>query len=192
MATPNTAKVAVGSANVTGAIFVAPTTVSLPTDGTSTLSSSYKCLGFTSDDGLTITENSSTTSLRVWEGNAEARTLRNEYTEQIRFTPVECNEDVAKVTWGNDKVTVGAGGNLTVKHHGGTMEPVHVVIETVPFDGAVARYCAKAQLTERGDSTLNNSDFSGRELTFNCLAGTDGVTMTEHIAFTGGTTTTTT
>lgn len=182
MATPNTSKVAVGSAKVTGAIFVAPTSVALPTDGTTALGSGFTCLGFTSDEGLTITEDSSSTSLRVWEGRAEVRNIRTEYTEQISFTPVECNAEVAKLTWGDDKVSVAANtGALTIQHHGGTLEPVHVVIETVPYSGAVARYCAKAQLTERGDMTLNGEDFSGRELTFNCLA-VEGITLTEYVA----------
>ena len=183
MATPNTSNVAVGSALVTGAIFVAPTSVALPTDGTTALGADYKCLGFTSDEGLTITEDSSTTSLRAWEGRTEVRNVRTEYTEQISFTPVECNAEVAKLTWGDDMVTADTQtGALVIKHHGGTLEPVHVVIETVPFTGAVARYCAKVQLTERGDAQLNGEDYSGRELTFNCLAGSDGVTLTEYFA----------
>lgn len=192
MATPTASNVAVGSALVTGAIFVAPTTTSLPTDGTTALGSSYTCLGFTSDNGLSISESSSTNSLRVWEGNSEVKTQRTEYTEKISFTPVECNEAVTKLMWGDDKVTVGANGALIIKHHGGTLEPVHVVIETVPFDGAVARYCAKVQLTERGDATLNGKDFSGRQLTFNCLADASGVTMTEYFARVQSVTTTTT
>ena len=183
MANPDTTKVAVGSALVTGAIFIAPTTVPLPTDGTTALNEAYKCLGFTSDDGITITESSSNKSLRVWEGRVEVRNTRTEYTEQTSFTPVECNEEVAKATWGEDMVEV-SGGNLTIKHHGKTMPPVHVVIETVPFEGAVARYCSKSQLTERGDMTGNGQDFSGRQLTFNNLADSEGVTMTEYVCLT--------
>lgn len=185
MSVPNTGRVAVGAALVTGAIFVAPTTAPLPTDATTALSSAYKCLGFTSDEGITISESSSNQSLRVWEGRVEARNTRTEYTEQLSFTPVECNEDVAKFTWGDGHVTVGNDGSLAIQHHGGTMEPVHIVIETVPFAGAVARYCAKAQLTERGDMTGNGQDFSGRQATMNCLANEAGTTMTEYVAFTG-------
>lgn len=184
MATPDASRVAVGSALVTGAIFVAPTSVPLPTDGTTALGEGYSCLGFTSEDGIVVSESSSNNALRAWEGRTEVRNTRTEYTESVKFTPIECNAEVAKIQWGEDMVSVGQGGNLTIKHHGKTMEPVHVVIECVPFDGAVARYCAKAQLTERGDMTNNGQDVSGRELTFNCLA-VDGVTMTEYIVFNG-------
>lgn len=186
MAAPSTSHIAVGSALVTGAIFVAPTSTALPTDGTTALGTAYKCLGFTSDDGITISESSSNNALRAWEGRKEVRNIRTEYTEQIKFTPIECNAEVAKVMWGDDMVTVAdQTGNLTIKHHGGTLEPVNIVIETVPFEGAVARYCATVQLTERGDMTGNGQDFAGREATFNCIADSNGVTMTEYIAFTG-------
>lgn len=182
MATPDATKVAVLEGAVTGAIFVAPTTTALPTDATTALGSGYNCLGFTSDDGITITEETSNNSLRVWEGRVEVRNTRTEYTEQISFTPVECNAEVAKLIWGDDKVTVGTGGALTIQHHGASMDPVHIVIEAVPYAGAVARYCCKAQLTERGDVTGNGQDFAGRELTFNCLATSGGITMTEYVA----------
>lgn len=182
MATPDATKVAVLEGAVTGAIFVAPTTTALPTDATTALGSGYSCLGFTSDDGITITEETSNNSLRVWEGRVEVRNTRTEYTEQISFTPVECNADVAKLIWGEDKVTVAQSGALTIQHHGASMEPVHIVIEAVPYAGAVARYCCKAQLTERGDVTGNGQDFAGRELTFNCLATSGGITMTEYVA----------
>lgn len=183
MGTPDTSKVAVLEGKVTGAIFVAPVSVPLPTDATTALPATYKCIGFTSDDGIVITEDSSTKSLRAWEGKTEVRNTTTEYTEQIKFTPVECNQDVAELTWGSDHVEVDSNGNLTIKHHGDSMEPVHTVIEAVPFAGAVARYCAKTQLTERGDVAGNGEDYAGRELTMNCL-GVNGVTMTEHVAFT--------
>lgn len=183
MAKPDMTKVAVLEGKVTGAIFVAPVTTPLPTDATTPLAEAYKCLGFTSDDGIVITEDGSIKQLRVWEGRTVVRNQRTEYNEQIKFTPVECNEDVAKFTWGDDKVSVDSSGNLTIKHHGGDVEPVHTVIEAVPFSGAVARYCSKTQLNERGDVAGNGEDYAGRELTLDCL-GVNGVTMTEYIAFT--------
>ena len=185
MNTPDVTKISVLSGLVTGAVFIAPTSVPLPENAVDPLDDGYECLGFTSDDGITISESSSSKSLRVWEGRAEVRNEKTEFTEQTSFTPVECNEAVAKATWGEDRVSVDEQtGALKICHHGDTMEPVHVVIEAVPFKGAVARYCSKSQLTERGDMTGNGQDFSGRQLTFNNLADGDGVTLTEHIAFT--------
>ncbi len=188
MGLPNTDNVEVLEGSVvTGAIFIAPTTVALPTDATTALSSDYKCFGFTSDEGFSITEETSNNELRAWEGHAVVRNTRTEYSETIAFTPIECNAEVAKATWGDSYVDVDAGGNLTIRHHGQAMPAVHVVIECVPFAGAVKRYCAKAQLTERGDMTGNGQDFAGRQLSFKTLALSDGSTMVEYLAFTGDT-----
>ena len=181
MATPTAANVGVGAAKVTGAIFVAPDGTALPTSASASLANTYKCLGFTSEEGITISEDSSNTAIRAWEGRTEVYNIKTEFTEKISFTPIECNDDVAKLVWGAENVTV-SGTSLTVKHHGATMAPVSVVIEVVPKVGFVERYCCRAQLVERGEAKLDGQSVSGRALTFNCLADANGVTMTEYIA----------
>lgn len=176
-------RVTVGSALATGAVFVAPKGTAHPTDATTALASTYKCIGYTSDEGLSISESSNNDAKRAWEGLTEVYNVKTEYSEQISFTPIECNAEVAKLMWGEDAVIVDNDGNLTIKHHGETMEPVECVIETVPRSGIVNRRVATIQLTERDTQTLNGSDLDGRALTFDCLADANGVTMTEFVAF---------
>ena len=190
MATMNAEQVTVGSAAATGAIFVAPTTTALPTDAVSALSG-YTLLGFTSDAGVTISESSSSSSIQAWEGRVEVFTTKTEYTEQVSFTPIQCNQDVLELMWGADAVTVDGDGNILAKHHGKTMDPVHIVIETTPRVGIVKRYCQKAQLTERGESTMDGTQIDSRQLTFNNLADENGVTCYEYTAFVTGATGTT-
>lgn len=190
MATMNAEQVTVGSAAATGAIFVAPTTTALPTDAVTALSG-YTLLGFTSDAGVTISESSSSSSIQAWEGRVEVFTTKTEYTEQVSFTPIQCNQDVLELMWGADAVTVDGDGNILAKHHGKTMDPVHIVIETTPRAGIVKRYCQKAQLTERGESTMDGTQIDSRQLTFNNLADENGVTCYEYTAFVTGATGTT-
>lgn len=187
MATMNAEQVTVGSAAATGAIFVAPTSVSLPTDAVTALSG-FTLLGFTSDAGVQISESGNTQSIYAWEGRTEVYNTRTEYTEQISFTPIQCNADVAKLIWGDDKVTVDGDGNITAMHHGKTMDPVHIVIETVPRTGIVKRFCQKAQLSERGEMTMDGTQIDGRQLTFNNVADENGVTCYEYTAFVTGAT----
>lgn len=184
MATMNAAEVTVGSAAATGAIFVAPTTTALPTSATATLTG-FSLLGFTSDAGVTISESGNTQSIYAWEGRTEVYTTRTEYTEQISFTPIQCNADVAKLIWGEDAVTVDSQtGAMTAKHHGKTMEPVHIVVETTPREGIIKRYCQKAQLTERGELVMDGTQVDGRQLTFNNIADANGFTCIEYTAYT--------
>ena len=189
MATMNTTEVGVGAAKATGAIWVAPEGTSLPSDATTALGSAFTLLGFTSDAGVQLSETASTEALRAWEGRVEVYNVQTEYTEQVSFMPIQCNADVAKLTWGSAYVEVdGVTGAIHSKHHGGTLDPVAIVIETTPRTGIVKRYCGKFQLTERGEQTMDGATVAGRNLTFNAIADSNGVTMHEYSAFVTGTT----
>ena len=182
MATMNKEEVGVGSALATGAIWVAPEGTTLPTDATTSLGGDWHLLGFTSDAGVQISESSSNNAIRAWEGRTEVYNVRTEYTETISFMPIQCNEDVANLMWGDDSVDA-ATNTLTAKHHGKTLEPVCIVIETVPRDTMVKRYCGTFQLVERGEQTLDGTQVDGRTLTFNAVPDSSGYTMYEYTAF---------
>ena len=184
MATMNAAEVTVGSAAATGAIWVAPKGTTLPADATTALPSAFTLLGFTSDEGVKISESKSSESIRAWEARTEVYTVTTEYTENVSFTPIQCNEDVAKLTWGADHVTVDSQtGAITKEHTGDTLDPVVIAVETVPRTGIVNRYCGTYQLSERGEQTLDGTQVDGRQLTFNAIADEHGVTTYEHTAF---------
>lgn len=184
MATLDAEQVGVGAALATGAIFVAPTTATAPTNATSALPSAYVLLGFTSDAGVTVSESRSTNKINAWEGRTTVYEVVTEYTEQVAFTPIQINADVAKLVWGDDHVSVDNSGNITIEHHGETLEPVAIVIETVPRPGIVRRYAGNFQLSERGQAANDGTQVDGRQLTFTAIADANGVTMREFIAFT--------
>ena len=183
MADMNESEVTIGAAAATGAIWVAPKGTTLPTDASTTLASAWTLLGFTSDAGVQISETSNNAAIRAWEGRVEVYNLRTEYTEQVSFTPIQCNGDVAKLIWGDDNVSV-SDNSITAKYSGKTLEPVCIVIETTPRDNIVKRYCGTFQLTERGQSTMDGTHIDGRQLTFNAIADEDGYTMYEYTAIT--------
>lgn len=187
MATMDVSQVGIGSADVSGAIFVAPKGTTLPTDATTSLGGTFTLLGFTSDAGVTISESMNNTDLKAWEGRTAIHAV-TEYTESVSFMPIQCNADVAKLMWGAGAVTVGANGAITTKHHGNTLEPVCIVIETTPRTGIVKRYCGTFQLTERGEHVMDGTQVEGRQLTFEAVADSDGYTMYEYTAFVTGTT----
>ena len=184
MATMDATKVGVGSAKATGAIWVAPQGTALPTNATDALGQDFTLLGFTSDAGVQVSESVSTDAIRAWEGHTEVYNVQTEYTESVSFMPIQCNQDVAELTWGADWVEVDqTTGAIHAKHHAGTLDPVVIVIETTPRSNIVKRYCGTFQLTERGEQTMDGSAVDGRNLTFNAIADVNGVTMHEHTAF---------
>lgn len=185
MATMDTTQVGVGAAKATGAIWIAPQGTTLPTDATTALpTATWNLLGFTSDAGVQISESSSNDAIRAWEGRTEVYNVRTEYTESVSFMPIQCNADVAKLMWGDDMVTVDdQTGAIHAKHHGKTLDPVCIVIETTPRENIIKRYACTAQLTERGEQTMDGTQVDGRQLTFNAIGDSEGVTMHEHTAF---------
>lgn len=185
MATMNAQQVTVGAALATGAIWVAPQGTTLPTDATSEKAAEFTLLGFTSDAGVSISETSSNNAIRAWEARTEVYNVRTEYTEQVAFMPIQCNGDVAKLTWGDNRVTVDdQTGAIATQHSGDTLDPVCVIIETTPREGIVKRYCGTFQLTERGAQAMDGTQVDGRQLTFNAIADENGVTMYEYTSFT--------
>ena len=186
MATMDAGQVTVGSAKATGAIWVAPKGTTLPTNATTALPSTWKLLGFTSDAGVQISESSNSQDIVAWEERTVVYTVRTEYKETVTFTPIQSNSDVAALIWGSDNVVV-SSGNITTKHHGQTLEPVCIVIETTPRVGIVKRYCGTFQLTERGEQVMNGTQIDARTLSFQSLADANGVTLYEYQAGTTAT-----
>lgn len=185
MATMDASQVTLGSALATGAIYVAPQGTTLPTDATTALGSTFKLLGFTSDAGVQLNESRSTNAINAWEGRTQVYNAVTEYYEQLVFMPIQCNADVLKLVWGEDNVTTAQDGTILAKHTGANLDPVCIVIETVPRPGIVRRFAGTYQLTERGGSTMDGTQVDGRELTFNSIADANGVTTYEYVAFTG-------
>ena len=185
MAAPNTARVGVGGARVTGAIFTAPMSATVPTDATTALGNDFVCIGYTSSDGISISESGSSNDVRAWEGQSIVYTTSSEYTEQVQITPIQIDADAYKLIWGDAAVEVDTQtGAIHIKHSGATPEAKKCVIEMVPRAGIVHRLTMILQPASRDSVTYNGRDVSGRPTTFTCLTDSDGYTMHEYFAFT--------
>lgn len=176
--------VGVGKPKVTGAVSVAKSGSTLPTDAIAELDAAFKALGYCNEDGVTVAEERDSEDIAAWGGDT-VYTSQTAYKESVTFTPIECNKYVVQLMYGEDNVTVEAG-KMIVKHTGAELPEVCIIIETVPNAKTVARYVIpRAKLTEKGDLTLNDSDPIGRELTFTALPDESGVTMYEYLSITG-------
>lgn len=174
--------VTVGAASVTGAIYLAPEGTPFPKSATETLNGAFTLLGFTSEDGLTITDGATTQTIKAWEGHTEVVNQMTEHYEDISFKPIQSNQDVLNATWGPDMVTV-EDGELVARHHGGELAPVCIVIDTTPREGIIRRFCGTFRLFERGEATLDGYQVDGRKLTFRAVPDMFGVTMRDYMAW---------
>ncbi len=178
---PNNASyVGVGKPKVGGAIFVAPVGTALPTDADSELNEAFQLLGYISEDGVTITEERDSDSIAAWGGDT-VRTTQTSYTESFAFTPIEVNPVVAAAEYGSDNVQV-SEGSMTITHNSKEIPASSIVIETVPNSDTLDRFVVpNAQLTEKGDQTLNDSDPMGRECTYTAMPDASGNTAYEYV-----------
>ncbi len=179
--------VTIGSPRVAGAIFVGTSAKTiLPKDADTALGGDFKCIGYLSEDGVSFGEESDSEEKKAW-GGVTVRTSNSGFTEKCTFTPIETNETVARLVYGDENVEVTMDGGkrkMVIAHNGNELPKLPLVIETIAGDGILKRYAApSAQLIERGDITLNGNDMDGRELTFKLYADSKNNTMYEYVTF---------
>ena len=179
---PNDASlVGVGKPKVGGAVYIAPLGTTAPTDSTTALDEAFELLGYISEDGVVISEERDSDNLVAWGGDT-VRTLQSTYTETFAFTPIEVNPVVARAQYGDGNVTVTAG-KMTISHNSSQPAEKMIVIETVPNASTTDRFFVpRAQLTEKGEQTLNDTDPMGRECTYTALPDESGNTAYEFVA----------
>lgn len=168
---------------VSGRICLAPLGTTPPTDSTSTLDEAFVNVGYISEDGVTETPETDTEVIRAWQNGDEVRTVQTSHAIRYGFTMIETNEASLKAYYGHyDSVT----GDVKVS--GRQLPRQMMVVETFDEIGGVAmvrrRLAEVAQVTDRGEVSLTNSEASGFEVTVTCYPGEDGETKVHIFAAT--------
>ncbi len=167
----NTAKnVTTGKPKSTGGVWIAASGTTLPTDASTALASTYKCLGYISEDGVTMSTDIESDSIKAWGGDT-VLTAQKGKTYTFTFTPIEImNKEVWGAMFGAANVTE-SSGDLTIV--GDTDEVLGCVwvFELALSDGGYARICLpNGKLSSLGDMTFNDSDPVGAEIEITALA----------------------
>jgi hypothetical protein len=159
----------------TGAVYLAPLGTTLPTDSSTALAAAYTNVGYLSEDGITESPDEDTNEIQAWQNGDVVRTVQTSHSISYSFTMIETNEYSLKAYYGNYT----AGG---WKINGAQLPRQVLVIETIDAGKLRRRVAQVAQVTERGDVELTNSEATGYEVTFTCYPGTDGVTKVNIFA----------
>lgn len=164
---------------VSGAMYVAPSGTTLPTDASTALGAAFKQLGYAHKDGLVIKENRDTVQWDTWEAD-DVKRVSNAHSVDISFKTVEpfC-EDAAKLMFGASNVDVDNGKVTGIHVNGADLDEVVLVAEMLLRDGTKMRAIAgRFQVTDPGELDLKRGEMLAPEIKGAALggAGTDKVT----------------
>lgn len=92
---------------VTGAVSVAVSGSTAPTDASTALAVAFKDLGYVSEDGVSEARDRSTTDIKGWQNSATLRTVVTDGTIAFTFTLVETNTRTVELFYGATVATLG-------------------------------------------------------------------------------------
>lgn len=179
----NTAtNVSTGKPNISGAVYVAPMTATLPTDATTALGADFVCLGYVSEDGLENNNELDVSEIKAWGGNIVYRSL-NGLDDTFSLSLIESeNVDVLKNVYGDANVTVDANGNVTINIVAEDPQEKIWVFELAMRGGRAKRIVIPdGAVTARETITYNDSDAVAYGITVSAYPDSTGKTHTEYL-----------
>lgn len=143
---------------VTGAVYVAPSDTTVPTDAATELDPAFEDVGYVSEDGVTETHDTDTEDIRAWQNGDLVRRVQTSHDVTFAFTMLETSEITLREYYGNytDGDIEITGDELPHRAWVLSVEDGDHVLRVVIPDG---------QITERGDITYSNGEAVGREVT---------------------------
>ena len=172
--------VSAGKPKIGGAISVAPTGTTLPTDAVTALGNDFANLGYVSEDGLTrgITRDSDV--IKAWGGDP-VLTIQTDFAETFQFSLIEILDvNVKKVLFGDANVTGTLATGITAKVNSAELPEKVYAIDMIQ-NGAVSRIVVPhGKVTEIGDIVYADGEPIGYEITVTGLPDTAGNTSYEY------------
>lgn len=179
----NTAtNVTTGKPKISGAVYVAPLTATVPTDATTPLGDDFVSLGYVSENGLENENSMDVSAIKAWGGMIVYRSL-TELDDSFSLTLIESeNVDVLKAVYGADNVTE-ADGKITINVKADDPDEKIWVFELSLRNGKAKRIVIPSgAVTSRDTITYNDSDAVGYGITVSAYPDADGNTHKEYIA----------
>lgn len=178
----NSNYVTAGKPKIEGAVFVAPAGTVLPTDSISEIDTSFKCLGYSSEDGL-VNENSiETENIKAWGGDI-VLTSQTEKLDKFKIKLIESlNIETLKTVFGASNVTGTLETGIKVQVNSKELPAYSWVFEMVLKNDAIKRIVIpNSKISEIGEIKYVDNDATGYEITITALPDDLGNTHYEYI-----------
>lgn len=166
-----------------GAVSVAPSGTTLPTDATTALAAAFTKLGYISDRGMTHQNTINSDKITAWGGD-EVLVVYNGREVSFKFAFLESmNADVLKLIYGDSNVsgTLETGISINAKSNIEMPEKVWA-IDVVMKDNTKKRIVIPAgRISEVGDITYVDNDAITYEVTVAAIPDASGNTHYEYM-----------
>lgn len=165
----------------TGAIMDADVGTTLPTDATSTVDTKFKASGYVSEDGLSLSTDTSTNDIKEWGGSTVRKVLES-FDGTITWSEIEMTYESMCHAFGANNVTKTAadtdhGEQITVKI-GSNLPPARAWVFNMKDGNAHMRICVpNGQVTSLDEITFNSSDPISLPITLSCYPDADGYSI---------------
>ena len=159
-----------------GDVFLAPVGTVLPAAVGDALDPAFIELGYVSEDGVTLSPNTSTDGIGAWQSLAFVRTVISSQDVQLSFELMQWNDQSLELAFGGGVYTAGIAGDWTfdmplpdeIKEHA-------LVIQAVDPNGSEYwPIFERVQLESTGDIVFARENNSGLPTTLRALAGSNG------------------
>ena len=178
----NSSNVSAAKPNISGAIYKAPLTASLPTTADETLSADFTCLGYISEDGITNSNARESDEFKAWGGDT-VLTSQTSYTDTFQFKLLEyLNADVKKTVYGADNVSGALATGMTVQANSKELTSAAWVIDMIMRDDTMNRIVIPSgKISEIGDVVYSDSELTAYDITVTAFPDSNGNTHYEYI-----------
>lgn len=146
---------------VTGAVYVAPLGSTAPTDADTALDGAFLEVGYISEDGITEANDTENEEIKAWQNSDIVRKTITKNETSYSFTMLETNSTALSLFYGKTIAPAATGHTIG----GQVTGRVALAIDIIDGTQVIRRFVPQAEVTERGEVTLNATDASGYEVT---------------------------
>lgn len=172
MAAENNAdQILVGS---NGAVWVAPTGTTLPTDIDSSLDSAFKSLGYLSPQGPEISNGKTTNDIRAWQSFDPIATRVTEATLQVNFELMEWDSKTITLAFGGGSITTTANGHMFEPADPSVVDERCMIVEVNDGDYTTKFVFKRGFQAENLSARFSRTDPALLPVGFRVLAPDDG------------------
>lgn len=174
--------VTAGKPKIGGAIFRAPASTTPPTSASADLGSSFVCLGYVSEDGLTNDNSPETEAIKAWGGDT-VLTIQTSRDDTFGFTLIEAiNKNVLEVIYGSSNVSGNLSDGISVSVNADELDEYVWAIDMILRGGVMKRIVIPAgKVSEIGTIIYSDGDAVGYEVTLATSPDSSGNTHYEYI-----------